>query len=862
MKCRPFMMQGICLGMILVGMNAVFYHAFFPYISMSKFSLALMLAGIWFTMLSVCPFQPLEERTRKRIDIPFIKNPVACLFLFLTLAFLVAHVLQDITRYQNDAIILRNALIHQYNIYYGKTQGGFWLKYYETNGSRLLFLAEVLLAFGMAKAFSSRKSLFWGLIPVMAVISGGLLVGKAPEMFDMVCIASGTLGMRILNNGKRVGGRKHFRQITKGNRWQKNLYPIMTILLVLVFLTAGVLSKTTEDVCLQGEEKLLYWQHSLEKKAVKKVVKTVQRIRLMTGIERPGILTNVAPVYTGDTVLNIHADRKPQGDLYLRGFTGTQYQDGRWTNPEGEEMEGLFTQEEYYQFLCQSYKNRKKFYRSKLNTDVQEIQMEIEFAKGTRSSYGYFPYYSEPEKNFGESLILNRDLYFQKDKAVDRYTVNSIQNNLGIEDSMMSMVVLLDEETASVLKERAGTDEGEGLSFGGIDTLTYRYCRYILDKDLQLPVEGLTRTRNMVDDLLEQKLLKQGEHSLVNHSAREVFDFVKKYLGGTTRYSQNLKTKPLGMDYVENFLFEQKEGFCEHYATAGAVIFRMMGVPARYVSGYRISPEDFQKNEDGTYTAEVIDSRAHAWTEVYIPSLGWTVADMTPAGNGDGRTTGNRTSFPGTGNRADETNALETEPSVSSEELVEPSVSPEEEEATSAPQTEQQEQNEKKEIKGNKKTLEINNREGSVSGKNKIKLFMQIGGVVLAVVLSVFLWYGQAVFRGRRLKRCRKNRDAILEMNRLMEQYLRCCGIRGVSRMTDREYLRLLERLYPAGRQEGQLEKYYQIIERARFAREDCSREDIVWCETLLLHLGKSVIMKTGVVRRFYVRNIRNWRRR
>lgn len=860
MKCRPFIMQGICLGMILAGINAVFYHAFFPYISLSKFSVALMLAGIWFTMLSVCPFQSLEERTRKRIDIPFIKNPVACLLIFLTLTILVAHVLQNIIRYQNDAIILRNALIHQYNIYYGKNPGNFGLKYYETNGSRLLFLVEVLLAFGMAKAFSGRKSLFWGLIPVMAVISGGLLVGKAPEMFDMVCIASGTLGMRILNNGKHVGGRKHFRQITQGNRRQKNLYPIMTILLVLVFLTAGVLSRATENICLQGEEKLLYWQHSLEKKAMKKAVKTVQKIQLMTGIEKPGILTNVAPVYTGDTVLNIYTDRKPQGDVYLRGFTGTRYQDGRWTNPEGEEMEELFTQEERYQFLCQSYQNRKKFYKNTMNTDVQEIQMEIEFAKGYRSSYGYLPYYSEPEKDFDEYLTLNRDLYFQKDKAVDRYTVNSMQNNLGIEDPMMSMVGLLDDEKASILKERAGTDEGEGFSLGGIDTLTYRYCRYILDKDLQLPVEGLTRTRNMVDDLLEQKLLKQGEHSLVNHSAREVIDFVKKYLGGTTRYSQNLKTKPLGTDYVENFLFEQKKGFCEHYATAGAVIFRMMGIPARYVSGYRISPEDFQKNQDGTYTAEVIDSRAHAWTEVYVPSLGWTVADMTPAGNRTDRIIGSRTSVSGTENRVGETNALETEPAASSEE---PSVSQEEEgEATSTPMTEQQEQDKKKEIKGNKKPLEINNREISVSAKNKIKLFIQIGGVALAVVIFVFFWYGQAVFRGRRLKHCRKNRDAILEMNRLMEQYLRCCGNRGVYRMTDREYLRLLERLYPAGRQEGQLEKYYQIIERARFAREDCSKEDIIWCETLLLHLGKSVIMKTGVIRRFYVRNIRNWRRR
>ena len=110
------------------------------------------------------------------------------------------------------------------------------------------------------------------------------------------------------------------------------------------------------------------------------------------------------------------------------------------------------------------------------------------------------------------------------------------------------------------------------------------------------------------------------DESFYTSTASAVIDDLRSYLGQITEYSQQLKMKEIGTDYVENFLFVQRKGYCEHYATAGAVLFRAMGVPARYVSGYRVPASDFVDNGDGTYTAKVPDLEAHAWTEVY--SLG------------------------------------------------------------------------------------------------------------------------------------------------------------------------------------------------------------------------------------------------
>lgn len=89
-------------------------------------------------------------------------------------------------------------------------------------------------------------------------------------------------------------------------------------------------------------------------------------------------------------------------------------------------------------------------------------------------------------------------------------------------------------------------------------------------------------------------------------------------------------------DVVETFLFDRKAGYCVHYATAATILYRMYGIPARYVSGYAVSPESFEKTEDGAYRACVTDEDAHAWVEIFEPGVGWVPVEMTPgAGNKD-----------------------------------------------------------------------------------------------------------------------------------------------------------------------------------------------------------------------------------
>jgi len=80
----------------------------------------------------------------------------------------------------------------------------------------------------------------------------------------------------------------------------------------------------------------------------------------------------------------------------------------------------------------------------------------------------------------------------------------------------------------------------------------------------------------------------------------------------------------LGRDSVDEFLYDTRQGFCEHFSSAFVFLLRAAGVPARVVTGYlggELNPVD------GTFT--VRQSDAHAWSEVFIGGRGWIRVDPT-----------------------------------------------------------------------------------------------------------------------------------------------------------------------------------------------------------------------------------------
>ena len=104
-------------------------------------------------------------------------------------------------------------------------------------------------------------------------------------------------------------------------------------------------------------------------------------------------------------------------------------------------------------------------------------------------------------------------------------------------------------------------------------------------------------------------------------------------------------------DFISHFLLESKKGYCAHFASAAVMLFRQMGIPARYAEGYAFSYLNVVENgelvehaaygdyydgyspigETALVELDIPDAYAHAWVEIYVEGQGWLVVDPTPA---------------------------------------------------------------------------------------------------------------------------------------------------------------------------------------------------------------------------------------
>jgi transglutaminase-like putative cysteine protease len=114
---------------------------------------------------------------------------------------------------------------------------------------------------------------------------------------------------------------------------------------------------------------------------------------------------------------------------------------------------------------------------------------------------------------------------------------------------------------------------------------------------------------------------------------------VEQYL--RTRFIYSLDTSPAGsQDPLADFLFVQKKGYCEYFASAMAVMLRELSIPSRVATGFLGgSPNPLTK------WMVMRASDAHAWVEAWIPGQGWTTFDPTPSSSEGGSTSGFLASF-------------------------------------------------------------------------------------------------------------------------------------------------------------------------------------------------------------------------
>ena len=141
------------------------------------------------------------------------------------------------------------------------------------------------------------------------------------------------------------------------------------------------------------------------------------------------------------------------------------------------------------------------------------------------------------------------------------------------------------------------------------------YKTFVYDTYLEIP----RKTQIELRRIAEQEGFLDSELTV-----SEKIEMVKNYISNSKTYSLKTPKMPSGKDFATWFLNESDTGYCVHFATAGTLMLRALGIPARYVTGYYATAYANQ-------TVTVTTDNAHAWVEYYSDTAGWIPLECTPS---------------------------------------------------------------------------------------------------------------------------------------------------------------------------------------------------------------------------------------
>lgn len=321
---------------------------------------------------------------------------------------------------------------------------------------------------------------------------------------------------------------------------------------------------------------------------------------------KQGDLTKTHPMeYTENPVFTLKFQTVQP--MYLRGFTGGSFEKGRWR----EAAEGTYSGE--YTGITQ-WLAKKKFYPWLWQDQAYRLSDDYDFAsvqlnnKNGNSKYIYLPYEAVMTGDAAPDKVnYERDFgAFAKGFAGQReYTFKAF---------FPKMTDYSEEAAADWLSRMKN---GSGWQDYSDAEAVYR--RFVYDTYLYVSDEDADALGTSGIDKCQGKTI-----AYTLNYIRE--NFLKEF-----EYDLQQEKAPDGQDELYYFMNKSRRGGDMHFATAGVLMFRKAGIPARYAEGYYLSP-DYVSLYTGqsNVSVDVPDSLAHSWVEIYIDELGWFPVEVIP----------------------------------------------------------------------------------------------------------------------------------------------------------------------------------------------------------------------------------------
>lgn len=145
---------------------------------------------------------------------------------------------------------------------------------------------------------------------------------------------------------------------------------------------------------------------------------------------------------------------------------------------------------------------------------------------------------------------------------------------------------------------------------------------YNLEQFIQLPEELPSRIRELALEITEP-------YDTYYDQVKAIEQYFNQ--NGFVYQTSHIPVPGEDEDYVDQFLFDTKAGYCDNYSTSMVVMLRTLDIPARWVKGFTGGEEIDTVTKDGkTYRVfEVTNMNAHSWVEVFFPNIGWVPFEPT-----------------------------------------------------------------------------------------------------------------------------------------------------------------------------------------------------------------------------------------
>lgn len=456
------------------------------------------------------------------------------------------------------------------------------------------FLIGAILSLGTIRSLDGRvTALLFGVIFILALAVGEL--PAMPSFLMMLFVLIGTFSLQYSRYRESLSVRTVTVKMSNSAfgmlRWQTSVV-IAALFLLLLPVSRFMLGPAFTD----GYEAQSQIREDIRNgdllKSLETFWKKVTRgewdwlpvdIIRSSGVHG-GKLSNVKEVRDyNETHLYLDISSDLKAPLYIRGYVGSNYTGSGWRElSDKQNEEGLATGMDLISLSSQYYQVLENLYNS---GDESVARRDLVISDvDANSAFSYIPY--------GTSLV-----DFTAGEPFDAYPKQETDREI------FSMYYMNTQRLSNIQKlETAGSYETQDASYRAFADSVY----------LSLPTKGL-------DSFYEEYSGKKFT------SIADCVSFVRSTLEAHASYTKTPGSTPRGNDYVEYFLYENKQGVCTHFASAAVLLFRLYGIPARYVEGYLV--RDLQS---GNGAQAIMDEAAHAWAEIYVKGVGWIPIEVTP----------------------------------------------------------------------------------------------------------------------------------------------------------------------------------------------------------------------------------------